>query len=108
MIPLADARALVLDRCPRGPPRGGAGRRPGHGAGPAVLATEAGSAVRQFGHGRLRRAGRSTPEVLVDRPVRLRVVATLAAGAALDRTVEPGEAVRIMTGAPMPPAPTRW
>ncbi len=38
-----------------------------------------------------------------DRPVPLRVVATLAAGAAADRSVEPGEAVRIMTGAPMPP-----
>ncbi len=36
-------------------------------------------------------------------PVRLRVVATLAAGAAADRVVGVGEAVRIMTGAPMPP-----
>ena len=36
-------------------------------------------------------------------PVRLRVVATLPAGRAPDREVGPGEAVRIMTGAPMPP-----
>ena len=36
-------------------------------------------------------------------PVELRVVGTLAAGAAPDRTVEAGEAIRIMTGAPMPP-----
>jgi molybdenum cofactor synthesis domain-containing protein len=36
-------------------------------------------------------------------PVRLRVVATLPAGSAPDRAVGPGEAVRIMTGAPMPP-----
>jgi molybdopterin molybdotransferase len=36
-------------------------------------------------------------------PVRLKVVATLAAGAAPDRDVGPGEAVRIMTGAPIPP-----
>jgi molybdenum cofactor synthesis domain-containing protein len=36
-------------------------------------------------------------------PVRLRVVATLAAGAAPDRGVGVGEAVRIMTGAPLPP-----
>ena len=35
-------------------------------------------------------------------PVRLEVVATLAAGAAATRPVGPGEAVRIMTGAPMP------
>jgi molybdenum cofactor synthesis domain-containing protein len=36
-------------------------------------------------------------------PVRLKVVGTLAAGAAPDRDVGPGEAVRIMTGAPIPP-----
>jgi molybdopterin molybdotransferase len=38
-----------------------------------------------------------------DAPVELRVIADLAAGYVLDRTVGPGEAVRIMTGAPMPP-----
>ena len=38
-----------------------------------------------------------------DAPARLRVVATLAAGAAPDVRVEAGQAVRIMTGAPMPP-----
>jgi len=36
-------------------------------------------------------------------PVRLRVVADLAAGYILETPVGPGEAVRIMTGAPMPP-----
>jgi molybdenum cofactor synthesis domain-containing protein len=36
-------------------------------------------------------------------PVRLAVVGTLAAGAAPGRAVGPGEAIRIMTGAPMPP-----
>lgn len=36
-------------------------------------------------------------------PVRLRIVGSLAAGAAPDVTVGEGEAVRIMTGAPMPP-----
>jgi molybdopterin molybdotransferase len=35
-------------------------------------------------------------------PARLRVVGTLAAGGAFDGRVGPGEAVRIMTGAPMP------
>jgi molybdenum cofactor synthesis domain-containing protein len=35
-------------------------------------------------------------------PARLKVVATLAAGAASDRDVGAGEAVRIMTGAPIP------
>lgn len=37
------------------------------------------------------------------RPVRLEVVGTIAAGDPASRTVEPGTAARIMTGAPMPP-----
>jgi molybdenum cofactor synthesis domain-containing protein len=36
-------------------------------------------------------------------PVRLEVVATLAAGMAPAQSVGPGQAIRIMTGAPMPP-----
>ena len=36
-------------------------------------------------------------------PVDLEVVGEIAAGAAPDRAVGPGEAIRIMTGAPMPP-----
>jgi molybdopterin molybdotransferase len=36
------------------------------------------------------------------RPVRLSVIATVAAGAAADRAVVPSTAIRIMTGAPMP------
>ncbi len=39
---------------------------------------------------------------VVDVPVRLRVVAEVAAGWSTDRVVGPGEAIRIMTGAPMP------
>ncbi len=35
-------------------------------------------------------------------PVRLRVVGELPAGSAPDRSVAPGESIRIMTGAPMP------
>ena len=38
-------------------------------------------------------------------PARLRVVGTIMAGAVLDGTVGPGEAVRIMTGAPLPLVP---
>ncbi|SIT68841.1 gephyrin-like molybdotransferase Glp [Microbacterium sp. RU33B] len=37
-----------------------------------------------------------------DAPVRLRVVADLPAGTALDPALAPGEAARIMTGSPMP------
>lgn len=36
-------------------------------------------------------------------PVRLKVVAEVAAGASTDRIVGAGEAIRVMTGAPMPP-----
>jgi molybdopterin molybdotransferase len=38
-----------------------------------------------------------------ERPVRLRVVEDLAAGRVARRTVESGTAIRIMTGAPLPP-----
>ncbi|MFQ5342940.1 MAG: gephyrin-like molybdotransferase Glp [Anaerolineae bacterium] len=38
-----------------------------------------------------------------DNPRRLRVVADLAAGYVLDQPIQPGTAVRIMTGAPVPP-----
>lgn len=38
-----------------------------------------------------------------DRPARLRVVADLPAGTSLRPAIESGEAVRIMTGAPVPP-----
>ncbi|HEV7990513.1 MAG TPA: gephyrin-like molybdotransferase Glp [Gemmatimonadaceae bacterium] len=38
-----------------------------------------------------------------DAPVRLRVVGTIAAGARSERTIGRGEAMRIMTGAPVPP-----
>jgi len=37
-----------------------------------------------------------------DAPVMLRVVGTVAAGSVSDRSISPGEAIRIMTGAPVP------
>ena len=43
-----------------------------------------------------------TAAASTDRPVRLRVVGNLAAGYAAGVTVGPGQAARIMTGAPMP------
>jgi len=44
-----------------------------------------------------------TAGALADTPVRLRVVGELPAGRAPDRAVGAGEAIRIMTGAPIPP-----
>jgi molybdopterin molybdotransferase len=44
-----------------------------------------------------------TATASIDHPGRLRIIGTLAAGAAPVTPVGPGEALRIMTGAPMPP-----
>ncbi len=44
----------------------------------------------------------STTGASSENPVRLRVIGELAAGYLYDQTVGPGQAVRIMTGAPMP------
>jgi len=44
-----------------------------------------------------------TAGATVDHPVRVEVIATVAAGGDADHHVESGQAVRIMTGAPMPP-----
>lgn len=100
LVGLDEARRVVLDACPRREatlvPLGDAlGRVTAEG----VRATEA---VPPF------------PNTAMDgfavraadtegAPVRLEVVATLAAGASPDTAVGPGQAVRIMTGAPMPP-----
>ncbi len=44
-----------------------------------------------------------TEDARPEAPRRLRVVADLAAGYVLDQPIQPGTAVRIMTGAPVPP-----
>ena len=56
------------------------------------------AALRQHGHG-----SEDTAAAGPDAPVKLQVSGTLAAGAAPDVEVRPGCAVRIMTGAPLPP-----
>jgi molybdenum cofactor synthesis domain-containing protein len=40
---------------------------------------------------------------VADAPARLKIIGTLAAGHAADTTIGPGQALRIMTGAPFPP-----
>ena len=104
MIPLAEAREHVLSRCtPRGPMPVPLADAAGCVLAASVVAPEAvrpwassamgGYAVRS---GDVAGASDTTP-------VRLEVVATVAAGAPADVPVGPGQAVRIMTGAPMPP-----
>ncbi len=100
LVPLAEAQAFVLARCPV---------LAAHAVGlddalGCVLAVDvvAGEAVPPFANtamdGYAVRA-----EDTSHTPAVLRVVGTLAAGAAPSVAVGPGEAVRIMTGAPIPP-----
>ncbi len=100
MIPLEQAQSVVLDACPRRHPVTVAGRDAlGLVLAEAVVSTEmvppfANTAVDGY-------AVRSADVATV--PAELVVVDELAAGAAPEREVGPGEAIRIMTGAPMPP-----
>jgi molybdopterin molybdotransferase len=121
LVPLADVQLLVVDACRALPavelPLGQAA---GHVLSAAVDSPEdippfANSAMDGFavrlagtprtggpaggGSGTAAAAGGDPPE---GPPTRLRVVETIAAGHASARVIGPGEAVRIMTGAPVP------
>ena len=100
MTPLEDAQAFVLESCPPSEPvmmaREQAG---GLVLADVVMSTEIvppfnNTAVDGY-------AVRSVDVATV--PVELTVVGEIAAGAAPDGNVGPGETIRIMTGAPMPP-----
>jgi len=99
MIPLEEAREFVLSRC-----------QPG-----SVVLSQIDDAYDLVTAEDLAAAGAIPPfdntamdgfairaGDVADAPVTLRMVGTVAAGAAPDVAVGPGEAVRIMTGAPMP------
>ncbi len=99
MIPLEDARDYVLAGCRVAAPA----ELPLRRALGLVLAEEivAAEAIPPFANTAVDGFAVRAAD-LAGPPVTLRVVGTIAAGAAPDRTVGPGEAVRIMTGAPMP------
>ncbi|MCU1372456.1 MAG: moeA [Ilumatobacteraceae bacterium] len=103
LIPLAEAREHVLTHCaPRAPLAVPLDDALGCVLAAAVSAGEPvppwdNSAMDGFAVRSADVAGASA-----DRPVALPVVATVAAGAAADTEVGPGQAIRIMTGAPMP------
>ncbi len=104
MIPFAEARQFVLDRCE---PLAPAERSLNDALG-AVLAFDAvaAEAVPPFANSGMDGYAVRAADVAAaaeGRPVRLRVAGTIAAGAAPDIAVTPGVAVRIMTGAPIPP-----
>jgi molybdopterin molybdotransferase len=100
MIPLDEARAYVLSRCRVGAPVA----VPLRAALGLVLADKvvAPEDIPPFPNTAVDGFAVRAADVAAA-PVTLRVVGTIAAGAAPDLTVREGEAVRIMTGAPMPP-----
>ncbi len=100
MIPLSEARRFVLSACrPLGSARVALAESPGHVLAETIRAEEnvppfANSAMDGYA---VRSADTSGA------PVRLRVVDTIMAGDNPTVAVGPGEAARIMTGAPIPP-----
>ncbi len=99
MIDITEARRYVLDRCPAGAPTEVPCREAtGLVLAAAVVAAEdvppfANSAVDGYAV-----VAASVAAVPADLPV----VGEVAAGAHTDRVLQPGEAIRIMTGAPVP------
>lgn len=100
MISLEEARDLVLSRCaPLAP-----GRVPVAEALGLVLAEPVVAAENVPGFANTAMDGYAVRAAdTTAAPVKLRVVATIAAGSRGDEPVGPGEAARIMTGAPIPP-----
>jgi molybdopterin molybdotransferase len=103
MIPLEEARAEVLSSCP---PRSPASANPAESLG-LVLAEPvyANEPVPPFANTAMDGYAVRAEEVASaseEAPARLRVVGTVAAGYAATVPVGPGEALRIMTGAPFP------
>jgi molybdopterin molybdotransferase len=99
MMPLEDAQAFVLDQCPPRPPVD----LPRAEATGLVLAAPVISdeQVPPFDNTAVDGYAVRAAD-LTEPPVDLQVVGEIAAGDAPDRPVGPGEAIRIMTGAPMP------
>lgn len=103
VIDISEARSFVLARCPAG----GAVRVPLREATGLVLAESvvAGEDVPPFANSAVDGyavVAASTATADPDRPVEMPVVDEVAAGAFSERMLQPGEAIRIMTGAPVP------
>ena len=99
VTPLEDAQAFVLESCPPLPEREVA-RTEALGL-VLAAAIDASEVVPPFDNTAVDGYAVRSQDVAAV-PVELRVVGEIAAGAAPDRPVGAGEAVRIMTGAPMP------
>ena len=99
MTPLEDAQALVLEACPTASPV----EVPRSEALGLVLAAPvvSGEQVPAFANTAVDGYAVRAADV-ADVPVELEVAGEIAAGQAPDRPVGPGQAIRIMTGAPIP------
>ena len=99
MIDITEARTHVLARCPAAAPHDVPCRQ----ATGLVLAAEvlAAEDVPPFANSAVDGYAVIAASV-AGAPVELRVVGEVAAGAHTDRVLQPGEAIRIMTGAPVP------
>ena len=102
MIPLPEAQSFVLERCPARPPV----ELPFEETAGLVLAADvvASELVPPFDNTAVDGYAVIAADVAAanDQAVDLKVVAEVAAGAATDRVLARGEAIRIMTGAPIP------
>jgi len=100
MIPLEEARAYVLSKCEVGEPV----LVPVDDARDLVTASDLAAAgpIPPFDNTAMDGFAIRSADV-ANAPVTLQMVGTITAGAIPDIEVGPGEAVRIMTGAPMPP-----
>jgi len=100
VIPISEAREFVLAGCVPPPPAPCAiGDALGHVLAETVFASED---VPPFANSAMDGYAVHAADT-VDAPVRLQVVARVMAGDRASKAVGRGEAVRIMTGAPMPP-----
>ena len=100
MIPVAEARRYVLSACKAlAPVQLDVGDAYGHVLAETVLAT---SDVPPFANSSMDGYALRAADT-ASAPVRLRVVASVMAGDDARSLVSPGESVRIMTGAPLPP-----
>ena len=102
VIPLPEAQSFVLERCPAPPPID----LPFEETAGLVLAADvvASELVPPFDNTAVDGYAVIAADVAAanDEPVDLQVVGEVAAGAATDRVLARGEAIRIMTGAPIP------
>ncbi len=100
MIPLSEAREFVLSKCVQGP----AVTVPVDDAADLVAAADLAAVgpIPPFDNTAMDGFAVRAADV-ASAPVTLSMIGTIAAGAVPDITVGEGQAVRIMTGAPMPP-----